>query len=113
MLKITEQRSPEASFVSLILEGRLFGPWVEELNACCQRLLLSHGRSLMIDLSGVTFIDAEGKALLARLWREGGELHASGCLTRCIVEEITGVGRVDQSCRHGENVTVKTARDDM
>ena len=113
MLKITEQRSPEASSVSLTLEGRLFGPWVEELNACCRRLPLSHGRPVMIDLTGVTFIDAEGKALLARLWREGAELQASGCLTRCIVEEITGISRVDQSCRRGENVTMKTARDDM
>ncbi|NJL17644.1 MAG: hypothetical protein HC938_11060 [Nitrospira sp.] len=61
----------------------------------------------------MTFIDAEGKAVLARLWREGAELQASGCLTRCIVEEITGVGRVDQSCRRDENVAEKTARDDL
>lgn len=113
MLKITEQRSPEANSVSLTLEGRLFGPWVEELNACCQRLSLSQGSPAMIDLTGVTFIDADGRALLAGLWREGAELRASGCLTRCVVEEITGVGRVDQSCRHRENGAVKTAHDEI
>ncbi len=113
MLKITEQRSPEANSVSLTLEGRLFGPWVEELNACYQRRSLSHGRCVMIDLTGVTFIDDGGRALLARLWQEGTQLRASGCLTRCIVEEITGVGRVDQSCRNQQNVAAKTAHGEM
>jgi hypothetical protein len=54
----------------------------------------------MIDLAGVTFIDGEGKALLARLWRQGAKLQASGCLTRCVVEEITGVGRLDSPSRN-------------
>jgi hypothetical protein len=52
-------------------------------------------RCVMIDLTGVTFINAEGKALLARLWRQGAELRASGCLTKCIVEEIASAGRTD------------------
>jgi hypothetical protein len=100
MLKITEQRGSEPDSLSLILEGRLFGPWVEELNACCQRLSASHRCCAMIDLTGVTFIDGEGKALLARLWRQGAKLQASGCLTRCVVEEITGVGRLDSPSRN-------------
>jgi len=49
----------------------------------------------MIDLTGVTFIDADGKALLTKLWQQGAELRALGCLTRCVVEEITGAGRID------------------
>jgi ABC-type transporter Mla MlaB component len=100
MLKITEQRGSESDSLSLILEGRLFGPWVEELSACYQRQSVRPGRCVMIDLTGVTFIDAQGKALLAHLWREGAELRASGCLTRCVVEEITGVGRLDSPSRN-------------
>ena len=46
----------------------------------------------VIDLAGVTFIDADGNALLIRLWRQGEELRAAGYLTRCVVEEITGLG---------------------
>lgn len=105
MLKITEQRSPEENSISLTLEGRLFGPWVEELDACCQRLSLSHGRCVMIDLTGVTFIDADGKAILSRLWGEGVTLQALGCMTKCVVEEITGVGRSDSESRKSEGTT--------
>ncbi|MDF0676970.1 MAG: hypothetical protein P0120_21945 [Nitrospira sp.] len=88
MLKITEQRGPQPDALSLRLEGRLAGPWVEELRASCRQMSVRQQRCVMIDLTGVTFIDADGKALLARLWRQGAELRASGCLTRCVVEEI-------------------------
>ncbi|MBX3334195.1 MAG: hypothetical protein KF876_08725 [Nitrospira sp.] len=93
MLKITRQRDAASRSVSLVLEGRLAGPWVEELNAYCREMSVNQYRCGRIDLGGVTYIDAEGKALLARLWREGAELRASGCLTRCVVEEITRTGQ--------------------
>ncbi|MCA1957438.1 MAG: hypothetical protein LDL14_02765 [Nitrospira sp.] len=90
MLKITGRYCAGESSISLVLEGRLAGPWVEELDKCWCRLSRSQQRTAVIDLVGVTFIDAAGKTLLDRLWREGATLRASGCLTRCIVEEITG-----------------------
>lgn len=90
LLKITGQRGTEKDSLSLILEGRLAGPWVEELNGYWSRLTGSQREHAAIDLSGVTFIDATGKALLDSLWRQGARLRATGCLTRCIVEEITG-----------------------
>lgn len=88
MLKITEQRGLEPDSLSLRLEGRLAGPWVEELSASCRQISARQQRCVMIDLTGVTFIDTDGKVLLAHLWRQGAELRASGCLTRCVVEEI-------------------------
>lgn len=97
MLKITRQPGAASLSVSLVLEGRLAGLWVEELNAYCREMSVNQYRCGKIDLGGVTYIDAEGKALLARLWREGAELCASGCLTRCVVEEITGVSQGDQA----------------
>lgn len=90
MLKITEQRGIGKDPLSLILEGRLAGPWVEELNGYWCTLTESQQKNAVIDLSGVIFIDATGKALLDRLWKQGARLRATGCLTRCIVEEITG-----------------------
>jgi ABC-type transporter Mla MlaB component len=91
LLKITGQRGTGKDSISLILEGRLAGPWVEELNGYWCKLTGSQREHAVINLSGVTFIDATGKALLDRLWRQGARLRAAGCLTRCIVEEITGV----------------------
>jgi anti-anti-sigma regulatory factor len=90
LLKITGQRGTRKDSIGLILEGRLAGPWVEELNGYWHKLTGSQRGNAVIDLSGVTFIDAAGKVLLGRLWRQGARLHATGCLTRCIVEEITG-----------------------
>jgi hypothetical protein len=90
LLRITGQRGTGPESISLLLEGRLAGPWVEELNGSWCKLTGSQRENAVIDLSGVTFIDATGKALLNRLWRQGARLRATGCLTRCIVEEITG-----------------------
>lgn len=95
MLRITGQRDAEPDSMSLILEGRLVGPWVEELNSYWCQMSLNQQSCTVVDLTGVTFIDASGKALLAKLWQQGAELRAAGCLTRCVIEEITRSGRVD------------------
>lgn len=101
MLKVTSQLDPVRENMSLVLEGRLAGPWVEELRTYCRRVLGTQQRCTMIDLTGVTFVDAEGKTLLAQLWQQGVELRASGCLIRCLVEDITKVGRTACGGSHG------------
>ena len=93
MLKITGQRGAASDSMSLKLEGRLAGPWVEELNSYWRQMAANLQGGAVVDLTGVTFIDANGKALLTRLWQQGAELRAAGCLTRCIIEEIAKVGR--------------------
>ena len=95
MLKITEQRGQERDAMSLVLEGRLAGAWVEQLETYCSMMVLNRQRCTMIDLTGVRFIDINGKALLSRLWRQGISLRATGCLNRCIVAEITGTSLTD------------------
>lgn len=97
MLKITQQRDPTSESTSLILEGRLGGPWVDELDACWRQLATNPAGGSMVDLTGVTFVDEKGKALLTRMLEGGAEFRAAGCLTRCLVEEITKAGRTDSS----------------
>jgi len=88
MLKIT--RHTDNHSTTLQLEGRLAGPWVEELERCWASTVGEQDkRELRIDLSAVTYVDASGKDLLKKLSRKGVGLAASGCLTSCIVEEIT------------------------
>jgi len=103
MLKITKKKDPVPASLSIILEGRLAGPWVEELKSYWRQLSGNQQSGAVIDLTGVTFIDADGKALLTKLWQQGAELRAAGCLTRCVVEEITGSGRADSACREHHN----------
>ena len=99
MLKITQHRNAASESVSFMLEGRLAGPWVEELRTCWRQLAKNSQSRAVVELTSVTFVDADGKALLTRMWQQGAELRAAGCLTRCIVDEITGSSRGDPSCR--------------
>jgi len=84
MLKITTRR--EAGALVFQLEGKLAGPWVQELERCWRSA--PGTQQSCVDLSSVTFIDADGEALLGQMHREGAELVASGCLNQCIVEGI-------------------------
>jgi hypothetical protein len=72
------------------LEGRLSGPWLEELDQCWKQTLASNGkRTLRVDLTGLTFTDIAGKKCLAAMHRDGAEFIAADCLTKDIVAEIT------------------------
>ncbi len=87
MLKITIQR--KVGGMTLALEGKLAGPWVKELELCWHSANGTQQISpVRVDLTSVTFIDEEGKDLLKKMYREGTELVASGCLNKCIVEGI-------------------------
>jgi hypothetical protein len=86
MLKITTHRSDDSTRITL--EGRLVGPWIEELERCWREAeQTAAGRRLIVDLTGVTFVEQEGKALLTRIYQAGAELIASGCCMRSIVED--------------------------
>ena len=87
MLKITIR--PDAQSTRIELEGRLVGLWVKELDRCWHTVADAPSGDLIVDLTAVTYVDAEGKELLTNMWQQGAKLHAAGCLTRCIVEEIT------------------------
>ena len=89
MLKITIHS--EARLTRIELEGRLTGPWVRELDQCWEAVAADNPGEILVNLSEVPFIDSEGKKLLSRMWREGAQFQAVGCLTKCIVEEITKI----------------------
>jgi anti-anti-sigma regulatory factor len=88
MLRITTHQSP--GLLTFLLEGRLTGPWVRELQGCSQRASSGHAdQAIRFDLSGVTFVDASGKEFLAARYADGAELVAAGCLMKAVVAEIT------------------------
>lgn len=92
MLKITIHAAVDS--MTLELEGRLAGPWVGELERCWRDSTSTKPEQhLRVNLAAVTYIDSDGKALLGRMYQSGAELVAAGCLTRCIVEEITRAGQ--------------------
>lgn len=86
MLKITVEI--EAKRTIFKLEGRLTGPWVEELRTCWAKAA-EREQPVAVVLNEVTFIDVMGRKLLADMHRQGVELVAAGCMTKAIIEEIT------------------------
>jgi len=64
MLKIVVETVPGNG--TLRAEGRLIGPWVDELKRSCEDVLIA-GAKLSIDLSDVSFVDRDGVELLQSL----------------------------------------------
>jgi hypothetical protein len=101
MLRITVHDKPRV--LTIQLEGRLAGPWLRELEACWQGALASPGQPILrVDLTGVTSVDAAGKACLAALHRQGVEFIAADCLTKGVVAEITQAALPDGAGPKGQ-----------
>jgi ABC-type transporter Mla MlaB component len=54
------------SAMTVLIEGKVVGDAVDELNSCCDQAL-AEGRQLTLDVAGVSFIDRKGVALFHRL----------------------------------------------
>ena len=79
----------EVPVTSIVVEGKLVGPWVKELEKCWETEVAAHPcRSMLVDLMHVTFIDSEGRALLTRMRQKGAKLLSSGVLINSIVADI-------------------------
>src|SRR6266404_5353901 len=88
MLRITVNDRPES--ITFQLEGSLAGPLVGEVEECRQRTQAGRRWPVVrFDLTGVTFIDAAGKAYLAAMHRQGAEFVAADCLMKALVAEIS------------------------
>jgi hypothetical protein len=88
MLRITTHHSPAC--LTFQLEGKLAGPWVQEMENCWKQARADYPQSVgRMDLRGVTFLDAAGKEFLAALHAQGAEFVAAGCAMKAVVAEIT------------------------
>ena len=88
MLRITTWEDPTA--ITLVLEGKCRGPWVDELERCWRRAVASaSGKVLRVDLEKVGFVDERGKELLAEMYDAGVKLNAAtGVMMTSLVEGI-------------------------
>jgi anti-anti-sigma factor len=87
MLKITINTNRR--IVTLKLEGKLAGPWVPELERVWQAALTDPAcKSIVVELCDVTFIDAEARDLLARVYCRGARFKTAGFMVKSIMEEI-------------------------
>ena len=70
MLRITVVESSKIA-VTLRAEGRITGPWVEELRTACHVHTFPEGVQLFLELADISFADAMGIALLKELRNRG------------------------------------------
>jgi len=87
VLKITIDERPQS--VILKLEGKLVGPWVDELARSWDEVVgQTPAKAVQVDLSSVSRIDPEGKELLGRMFDQGADLRATSLMSKYIIEEI-------------------------
>jgi hypothetical protein len=87
MLRITIHKNCQT--IRLQVEGRLAGPWVDELGKCWRRTFASERQpNIEVDLTGLIAIDRAGKAYLGAMYRQGAKFIVADCETKSIVDEI-------------------------
>ncbi|HEV2352135.1 MAG TPA: hypothetical protein VG028_20065 [Terriglobia bacterium] len=87
MMRITIENTSKIS--TLKLEGKLSGPWVDELERTWYKVTVdTPGADVLLDICGLTFVDPEGRKQLAWMYKQGARFKTSGCLGKGIVEEI-------------------------
>lgn len=85
MLKI-ERIGTAGETSTLRLEGRVIGPWVEELRRSCDPVLAT-GARLTLDLGEVSFVDREGVELFRSLRQR--QVALSNC-SPFVAEQLKG-----------------------
>jgi hypothetical protein len=73
MLRITVVESSETA-VTLRVEGRIAGPWVEELRTACDVHTFPDEVQLSLELADISYADEAGIALLRELRNRGVSL---------------------------------------
>jgi anti-anti-sigma regulatory factor len=87
MLKITIMEKPTEQ--RLILEGRLTGPDVSELQSVWENARRTYQlRSWVVDLRNVTFIDDTAEGILLDMNKEGAQFMACGVANRYRLEQL-------------------------
>lgn len=88
MLRITINESD--GVIAMTLEGRIAGPWVNELSEAWSKLSPKLGeRAMSVDLSNVTFADASGKKILRSIYQQANaSLVANNLWAQYIADEV-------------------------
>jgi anti-anti-sigma regulatory factor len=93
MLKISKRTGSGVPIV-LQLEGQVVGPWVDELRrACAEAARSADGRRLILDLSGVSFLDADAIALFHQLVTDHVSIANYSVFVGAQLKEVSDVDR--------------------
>jgi anti-anti-sigma regulatory factor len=87
LLRITIQN--DQGVTQFILEGKLAGACVCELEKCWQNSIVKQSPAqVVIDLTNVTYVDNSGRELLSQMFQEGTRFTARLLMPKSIIQEI-------------------------
>lgn len=73
----------------LVLEGKLVGPWADELRPACERAKAElGGRELVVEVKNLIVISQAGENILLELMQEGVKVRGFGVFTRHILKQL-------------------------
>ena len=100
MLRITINESDAA--IAMTLEGRIAGPWVDELNQAWSQISPKLGkRAVSVDLCNVTYADGPGRKVLSNIYEQShAKLVANNLWAQYIADQITKSSK-NQETGHG------------
>jgi hypothetical protein len=75
----------------LVLEGKLIGPWVDELRPACERAKSElGGRQLVVEVKNLIVINQAAENVLLEFMQEGVKVRGFGVFTRHILKQLAG-----------------------
>ena len=88
MLRVTQDDA------TLMLEGKLSGPWVDELQKCWAGYVLPGRQTrIRVILKEVSYVDGRGRDLLIRMEQEGASLvEVSDFIRHLLSENVANDG---------------------
>jgi len=91
----------------LVLEGKLVPPWTEEVESAWRNAGEQlEGRKLVIDLTNVTLISADGENTLFELMRNGARFSCGDVLTKHVLKQLARRCR----CKQANSYTSRKSR---
>lgn len=73
----------------LVLEGKLVGPWADELKPAWERAKVElGGRELVVEMNDLVVINQAGENVLLELMQEGVKIRGCGVFTRHILKQL-------------------------
>jgi anti-anti-sigma regulatory factor len=111
MLKISVKDQELREQILLEVEGRLAGPWVDELEHSWEaERRRAPSEKIVVRLSNVSFIDDAGKELLSKISRAGAKIEGNGCMVRAIIARITGALFPGHGCEDESDTKIVAAK---
>lgn len=74
---------------SLVLEGKLVGPWAAELKTACEKARAdSCDRELVVEMKHITTISQEGENVILRLLNEGVKFRCRDVFMKHVLKQL-------------------------